>query len=77
MTSQSQLLKELDSKTCRCGRDKTRQQTFCKPCYWSLPAEMRTALYRRLGHGYEEAYEAAVGYLDAVEQRKRNQDCAS
>lgn len=49
---------------CRCDRRKKKGMSFCPPCYRRLPLEMRNALYRRLGKGYEEAYDDAVKYLE-------------
>ena len=59
----SQLARELIGTTCRCGNSKQTKQTFCRKCYYSLPPEMRRALYRRMGEGYEEAYYRACGRL--------------
>lgn len=49
---------------CRCDRRKKKGMSFCSTCYHRLPQEMKGALYQRSGHGYEEAYEAAVKYLE-------------
>lgn len=57
------LVRELQSKDCRCGAMKKEMQTFCKRCYFSLPPKMRDRLYDRLGEGYEQAYAAAVKFL--------------
>ena len=58
-----ELVRELSGTKCRCGRPKQTNKTFCGQCYYKLPEKMRMALYRRLGHGYEEAYDDAVEYL--------------
>ena len=58
-----QLVRELSGTTCRCGRTKKANQTFCSKCYYALPEAMRLALCRRLGSGYEEAYDEAVREL--------------
>lgn len=60
------LVGELASTTCRCGRTKRRRQTFCFACFHALPPPLRAALYRRIGEGYEEAYAAAVAHLGPV-----------
>jgi len=60
----NELLEELRGETCRCGKKKVSMQTLCRKDYMSLPPGMRQALYRRVGAGYEEAYEAACEYLD-------------
>ena len=49
---------------CHCNRRKEKRMSFCKTCYYRLPLEMRGALYQRAGHGYEEAYDEAVKYLE-------------
>jgi hypothetical protein len=57
------LLDELIGQTCRCGSSKAMKQTFCRRCYYALPAALRNALYREMGYGYEQAYDEAVAYL--------------
>lgn len=37
--------------------------TFCNKDYWRLSPGLRTALYRKVGHGYEEAVANAMAYL--------------
>jgi len=56
----AELMAELMGMTCRCGRPKRSKNTFCSACYAALPKAMQRALYQRCGHGYEEAYAAAV-----------------
>lgn len=58
------LLKELLGTVCRCGKPKQERNTFCYSDYMKLPPAMRKALYSRMGSGYEEAYAAAVRFLD-------------
>lgn len=53
----------LSSNECLCGRPKQPHRSFCYPCYRELSQEMQRNLYRKMGNGYEEAYEAAVEYL--------------
>lgn len=60
------LLHELAGTTCHCGREKRARETFCRGCYYALPAPYRRALYSRIGEGYEEAYAAAVEVLEAT-----------
>lgn len=66
----SELIQELAGKVCRCDRPKRPRMTFCRGCYFALPASMRQDLYKRFGEGYEDAYEAAVAYLADIETRK-------
>jgi len=55
---------ELMSDECACGNPKQPSRSFCYRCYMALPGDMRRDLWKRLGEGYEEAYEAAVKYLE-------------
>jgi len=56
--------KELQSEGCLCGRTKKPKHSFCHDCYYSLPTGMRRRLYRRLGFGYEAAFEEAAAWLE-------------
>lgn len=56
-------LDELYGRQCFCGSRKKSSQTFCSNCYFRLPNDMRKALYRRFGHGYESAVDRAKEYL--------------
>jgi len=56
-------LDSLMSNGCLCEGKKQRGHSFCWRCYNELPAQMKRALYRRIGDGYEEAYEDAVTWL--------------
>lgn len=58
-----ELVRELCGTKCQCGSNKRSGELFCRSCYHSLPYDMKRALYRRLGNGYEEAYDAAVRTL--------------
>lgn len=58
------LIAELAATSCRCGVVKQRGHTFCRRCYYRLPAHMRGNLYRRINEGYAMAYVAAAEYLD-------------
>lgn len=64
MTPQkTDLVRELLGTLCACGSPKTSKRTFCLTCYRALPHGEQVALYKRVGNGYEEAYEAAVKTL--------------
>lgn len=56
---------ELRSDECQCGRTKKPGYSFCYKCYSSLPMDMRNDLYQQMGDGYEEAYDAAVHWLNS------------
>lgn len=58
-----ELITELMGRTCRCGKLKRSKKTFCQECFYALPKAMQMALYRRIGEGYELAYERAVEWL--------------
>lgn len=68
---QQELVRELAGPTCFCKRVKTPGETFCKWHYFSLPADMKRALYKRLGAGYEEAYAAAKEFLELQANLKK------
>jgi len=57
-------LEALDRLKCQCGRVKQRGNSLCSKCYWRLPRAMRRDLYRKMGQGYEAAYDAAVQFLN-------------
>ncbi len=59
------ILRELAGIHCRCGANKQPRNTFCQRCFYTLPKEKRNDLYKRIGAGYEEAYEAACEFLNA------------
>lgn len=78
--TQVELLKELMSYTCRCGEGKDDMRTFCRRCYAKLPPANQRALYKRLGAGYEAAYETAATFLDyanRVDKEKNDAKIAS
>lgn len=54
----------LMSNECACGKTKQPKKSFCYRCYKALPRDMQRDLYRRIGNGYEEAFEEAVKYLE-------------
>jgi hypothetical protein len=54
---------ELASNECWCGKRKQGGRAFCFKCYVRLPEDLRAGLYRKLGKGFEAAYEAAYQFL--------------
>jgi hypothetical protein len=58
------LLRYLTSEKCHCGKPKRQGVSFCAQCVYSLPVSITAALYKKLGHGYEEAHERACRALD-------------
>lgn len=64
-----ELIAELQGTVCRCGGTKQAGNTFCRGCFYSLPKPLRGALYRRVGQGYEQAYQAAAAALSQREGR--------
>ncbi len=57
------LLRELAGNFCRCGNCKRTGHSFCRPCFLSLPHDLRDHLYRLAGAGYELAFKLAAEYL--------------
>ena len=55
---------QLMSNECFCGESKQKRNSFCVGCYHKLPDEMKADLWKWIGKGYEEAYEAAVKFLE-------------
>lgn len=55
---------ELRSEECFCGRTKKSGMALCYSCFSSLPPDLKEDLYQRIRSGYEEAYEAAVKWLE-------------
>ena len=55
----------LKNGTCRCGAAKQTGMAFCFACWRHLPENIRRALYRRIGQGFEAAYRVACEYLAA------------
>lgn len=54
----------LKSNECQCGRTKHKRRAFCYSCYKTLPEDMASALYQRMRHGFEEAYEEVNEWLN-------------
>jgi hypothetical protein len=68
-------LSEFVSERCPvCDKHKRKGNSFCTPCYYSLPIEMRQALYRRFGEGYEQALAEAKEWLEK-EREVLKQSC--
>lgn len=45
---------ELRGDCCACKRRKLRNQSFCLPCFKSLPSDLQAKLYLHFRHGYLE-----------------------
>jgi hypothetical protein len=58
-TERLKLIEEFKGTVCRCGGKKRAKQSTCTTCYSVLPRHLKNAIYRRFGHGYEEAYTEA------------------
>lgn len=64
----TRLVASLRSIVCpACGGKKKVAQTLCGKDYYALPLPMRTALYKRVGEGYEKAIYDALKHLGASE----------
>jgi hypothetical protein len=66
---QQQAFRELAGQACVCGGAKERGQSFCRDCYFALPKETRTALYRR--EGYANTWDDAIEWLRVNTTRLR------
>ena len=53
----------LKSDLCLCGKRKNPRRSFCPYCFRALPDAMKAALYRKVGRGYEAAFQEAVQWL--------------
>jgi hypothetical protein len=53
----------LKSGQCRCGHAKQTGMAFCFKCWFLLPRNVRHALYRPVGAGFEAAFDVACQYL--------------
>lgn len=67
---QIRILRELGGVKCFCGKKKTANQSFCVGHYIALPVEMKRAMYKRVGEGYEAAYADARQFFDEQEVKK-------
>lgn len=59
-------LQNLKSTQCVCGAKKVPMQSLCRACFYSLPKGAQNALYRKVGQGYEKAYESACLILQDI-----------
>jgi hypothetical protein len=67
----AQAWREFASEVCpACASPKRKANGFCSKCYYSLPEDMKKALWRRFGSGYEEAHEDARDWLQAEQRAK-------
>jgi hypothetical protein len=55
---------QFKSDECICERPKKPRFAFCFNCYSRLPNDMKRALYRSFGNGFEEAYDEAYRFLN-------------
>lgn len=59
-----EIAESLGSTVCAsCGKSKRPKMSHCGRCYRALPPRLRSALYRKFGDGYEEAFEESLNYL--------------
>ena len=58
------LLRSLRSTTCpTCTMNKVTRKTLCSCCFYALPPAIQGRLYKKFGHGYEEAFAEAMQKL--------------
>lgn len=60
-----EILGMLKTPTCVCGEYKKTGMSHCRNCYYALPREMQTALYRQFRDGYEQAFLMSLIHLTA------------
>ena len=65
-------LDALYSESCVCGARKKRYESFCRGCYFALPAGLRNRLYRTMSEGYAEIYDQARDFLRLETDRLKN-----
>lgn len=58
------ILDALMSSQCQCGAKKKSRMSHCSKCYYKLPPEARSTLYRKFGSGYEQAYRNSLVILN-------------
>lgn len=63
MTEKRSVLQDFLGERCVCGAPKRSRMSHCGRCYHSLPKPMQSALWKRFGEGYEEAYSESVEWL--------------
>lgn len=56
-------IEALKSGRCACGKAKQTGMAFCYQCWLKLPQNIRQALYRKIGEGFEAAYGVARQFL--------------
>jgi hypothetical protein len=61
-----QALADLDSKQCLCGSRKREQESFCRTCYFKVPAQIRSGLYASFANGYLDFWLQAVAHLKQI-----------
>ena len=60
------VIDSLYSATCpACGGRKGEEKSLCYRDFCSLPGHIKSALYKRIGDGYEEALYDALQHLKA------------
>lgn len=57
-------IQALNSDECsNCNNNKQIGKAFCYNCFKKLPDELQRILYRRIGFGFESAFELASKWL--------------
>lgn len=79
MSPRELMIESLGSSVCpACNGAKTPRMTFCRKDYYALPKDMRQAmrqaLYHRFGNGYEQAFHAALTFLQTAQPATAPQD---
>lgn len=65
-----QILNSLSSTHCEgCGKGKDQRKSHCRTCYYKLPKDLRSKLYKSFGNGYEEAFEESLKVLASLAKK--------
>ncbi len=73
MIDANQAVEELLGTECKgCGGSKSSRMSHCRKCYFALPKYLRHDLYKRVGEGYEEAYEKSLKSLHKRKDRGKH-----
>jgi hypothetical protein len=65
LDARRKLVRYLMGEVCRCGGAKKAGFSFCNGCYRLCPPREANNLWRKIGEGYELAYERCCRAIDA------------
>jgi len=56
-------VRELADPFCFCGASKEPNKSFCRRCFFLLPAKLQRGLYKMLSEGYAQNYDSCKDWL--------------